>query len=488
MGVDSKHPLYTLLLKDWEILIDTYGGERVIKEAGVKYLAATTGMVADGMRINQPGLIAYQNYRLRARFPDAVNIAVKALVGLMHTKPPAIELPTAMEPMREAASDQGESLDVLLRRINQQQLITGRIGLLLDVRTGSNVGTLPYIATYDARNIINWDNGLVTDDLVKQNLNLVILDESGQVRSTNFEWEQKDKFRVLILGEANTNEPKGAGGIYRVGVFTDGKTTFSEDNLIEPSLVGNTLDFIPFTFINATDIVPTPGKPPLLGLADLSLGIYRGEADYRQALFMQGQDTLVVSGATDDEMNFRTGAGASIVLPTGGKAEFIGVNSEGISEMREALENDKLEAANRSGDMVDTTSRSKESGDALRIRVVARTATLNQIAKTGAFGLQNTLRQAAMWIGANPEEVIVTPNLDFVNDTLGGEELVKLATAKALGAPLSNDSIHTLMEEKGLTHHTLEEELALIESEEPMGGSTAEDGPEDDEDDVGAEA
>lgn len=487
MGVNSKHPLYTLLLKDWETLIDTHGGERVIKEAGVKYLAATTGMIADGMKLNQPGLIAYQNYRLRARFPDSVNIAVKALVGLMHTKPPSIELPTAMETMREAASDQGESLDVLLRRINQQQLITGRIGLLLDVRTGANVGTLPYIATYDARNIINWDNGLVTDDLAKQNLNLVILDESGQVRSTNFEWEQKDKFRVLVLGETDTNEAKGEGGIYRVGVFTDGNTSFSEDGLIEPSLVGNTLDFIPFTFINATDIVSTPDKPPLLGLADLTLGIYRGEADYRQALFMQGQDTLVVSGATDDEMNFRTGAGASIILPTGGTAEFIGVNSEGIAEMRSALENDKLEAANRSGDMVDTTSRSKESGDALRIRVVARTATLNQIAKTGAFGLQNSLRQVAMWIGVDPELVVVTPNLDFVNDTLGGEELVKLATAKALGAPLSNESIHTLMEEKGLTKHTLEEELALIEAEEPMGGSTAEGGPEDDEDDGGEE-
>lgn len=477
MAIDSKNPAYDEFLPDWTTMTDTEKGERHIKEQGILYLSATTGMVADGMHHNQPGLIAYVNYKMRARFPDVVSIAIKALLGIMHSKPPTIELPDSMEDMREMATNLGESLEVLLQRINKEQMLTGRIGLLLDVADGSPVGTIPYIATYMAQDIINWDDGSFTTDLIFKNLNLVVLDETAQRRNNNFEWERKDKFRVLVLGDIVENEGVGDGQ-YRVGVFEGSSATFSETELIEPSLGGRNLDFIPFTFINASDVVAMPDKPPLLGLADLSLGIYRGEADYRQALFMQGQDTLVVSGSNDPDAKFRTGAGAVIVLPTGGTAEFIGVNSEGLSEMRSALENDKMEASQRSGDMVDKAS--TESGDALRIRVVARTATLNQLAKTGAFGLQQALRQAAVWMGANPDDVIVTPNLDFVNDTLGGEELVKLATAKALGAPISNLSIHRQMEEKGLTEMTLEEELEVIEEEKPLVVSSAEDDlPED---------
>lgn len=460
-------------------MIDTYAGERKIKERGQIYLSATSGMIADGMGLNAPGLVAYVNYKMRARFPDAVNVAVAALVGIMHSKPPTIELPAAMEPMRTVATNLGESLEVLLRRINEAQLITGRIGLLLDIFDGAPVGTTPYIATYEAKDILNWDDGSFNTALTLKNLNLVSLDESGDRRVAELEWEHKNKFRVLILGDVQANEGAEEGAKYQVGIFDDSGAAFSKASLIEPSLGGRTLDFIPFTFINATDIVANPDKPPLLGLADLVLGIYRGEADYRQALFMQGQDTLVVIGVADADKDFRTGAGAAIILPTEGDAKFIGVDSTGLSEMRQALENDKREASQRSGDLVDSTSRERESGDALRIRVVARTATLNQLALTGAFGLESSLKQAAIWLGANPDEVIVTPNLDFVNDTLGGEELVKLVSAKTLGAPLSNQSIHKLMKEKALTDMTLAEELAAIDEEEPIPGSSSDGLPDE---------
>ena len=71
----------------------------------------------------------------------------------------------------------------------------------------------------------------------------------------------------------------------------------------------------------------------------------------------------------------------------------------------------------------------------------------------------------------------------------GGEELVKLITAKQLGAPLSLESIHRAMAEKGLTELSLEEEIEKIMEEAGLelggGGSSAEDGPEDDEDEPG---
>ena len=315
---------------------DTNAGERIIKEAGETYLSATAGQKADGFTPGQPGRAAYDAYLLRASFPDIIRGAVESMIGVMHHKPPVIELPPVMENMREMATLHGESLELLLRRINENQLITGRLGLLLDVPTGAQVGAMPYIALYAAESILNWDDGS-RRELVAQNLNLVILNESEYERQKEFEWEFKNRYRVLILGDVETNEPAGVG-VYQVGVFDDSTIGFNTSSLIVPSLGGNTLNQIPFVFINSKDIVPAPEAPPLLGLARLALTIYRGEADYRQALFMQGQDTLVVTGAIDPEATHKTGANASINVPIGGDAKFIGVASGVASRQRHKIQ------------------------------------------------------------------------------------------------------------------------------------------------------
>jgi hypothetical protein len=482
MAIDSKHPLYSEFSSDWAKMRDTYRGERVIKNKGQEYLPATSGMIADGMtNATAPGAKAYEAYKTRASFPDLVSDAIEAMIGVMHRKPPTIELPGKMEPLLERATIKGESLAVLLRRINEEQLVSGRLGLLVDMPSTPVPGhELPYLAMYQAEAMINWDQGERTTNVI-DSLNLVVLDESEYVRTDMFNWEMVNKYRLLMLGDPIVNEGP-LGGVYSAGVFEQGATEFNEATMLIPSIRGTTLQKIPFTFINSKDVVPDPDDPALLGLANLVLTIYRGEADYRQSLFMQGQDTLVVIGDAE-EKTYRTGANSSIGLPTGGDAKFIGVDSQGLVEMRSALENDYSRAAQKGGQLLDSVSREKESGDALKVRVAARTSTLNQVALAGAFGLQQALRDIALWTGSNPEEVIVTPNLDFVDDTMAGKELIDLLTAKTLGAPLSQESIHLTMQTRGMTEKTLDEEVAAIEAEVPLAGSTAADDLDDEEDD-----
>jgi len=128
-----------------------------------------------------------------------------------------------------------------------------------------------------------------------------------------------------------------------------------------------------------------------------------------------------------------------------------------------------MSASTKSGQMIDTRSKERESGDALKTRIGAQTATLNRIALTGAAGLEQLLKTAAKWLGANPEEVSVRPNLDFADEKLISRSLVELVTAKNMGAPLSRESLHNLMRDKGLTYMEFEEELNKIEEEEPIG-------------------
>lgn len=496
MAVDSKHPLYTENSDIWIQIRDTHEGEQTVKDKGQLYLPATSGMVADGMKnAEAPGYKAYEAYKTRAVMPDLVKDAVDAMLGVMHHKPPIIELPESMEPLRDMATLRNESLEMLLRRINEEQLITGRCGLLADMpkdpsptdtrvqASGRTTTTadLPYLALYNAETITNWDYGR-RDGIQIQNLNVVILDESEYERDDEFEWEFQEKYRVLILGEVDENEPRGTG-VYRVGTFRDENFSFVEAQLITPSYRGSTLEEIPFTFINCCDIVADPDQAPLLGLSNLVLTIYRGEADYRQSLFQQGQDTLVIIGGNTEDENLRVGANGRLDLPSGADAKYIGVDSAGLEEQRNALENDYSRAMQKGGQLMDSISRERESGDALKIRVAARTATLNQIALTGAFGLQHSLRQIARWIGADPEQVTVTPNLDFVDDDFKPDDLVKLISAKNMGAPISRETIHLWLQNKDVTDLDFEEELGKIEEEEPMPGSTNPEDLEDDEDD-----
>lgn len=475
MPIDSTHPQYGAMLSAWEQLSDCYAGEDTVKSKGTTYLPATSGMRADGMdSTTAPGYLAYQAYKTRAVFPDLINEAVEAMVGILNRKPPTIELPKKLEPLRDKATLHGESLETLLRKINEAQFIHGRFGLLAEVPNDMPVNeALPYIVPYTAISIRNWDDGSFKAN--KRKLELVVLDESGYDRNTDLEWELKYRYRVLITSTAlatlGANEQGDVAlGTYMAGSLEKGDS-ITPDKFIAPSIGGKTMDEIPFTFINTNDLVASPDKPPLLGLSNLSLTIYRGEADYRQTLFMQGQETLVIIGASPEEgeeSGRRVGAGAFLDLPAGGDAKYVGVSSAGLAEQRQALENDKKEAMEKGARLLDFSDASQQSGDALRIRVASKTATLTSIAQTAAEGLQDILRKIAVWVGADPMEVKVTPNMSFTDEEMTGQEAVQWMQAKALGAPISKKSIHEMFQARKATSKTFEEEIDEIDEEGPL--------------------
>lgn len=450
---------------------DSYKGERAIKDKGVIYLPPTQGMEIDGMTVKGIGRDAYNAYKLRARYPMYVKRAVQNMVGAMVSKPAKIELPDKLKPLITRATVQNEPLALLLRRVYAEQLLMGRFGLMLDIpkrKQGDPSPIVPYIATYDADTVINWDDGS-RENPVLQALNLVVLDESEEERTNDFDWKRVPKYRVLILGSVKENE---TAAMYKAGFFRETEV-FSENELIAPNWFGQTLTEIPFVFINPIDLLPEPSQPPLIELANLSLSIYRQDADYRQNLFMQGQDTLVTIGASKGPNNdypvWRTGSGASINLGKEGDAKFIGVGADGLGGQRTSLDDDRKEAQNMSGEMLDTTSREKESGQALKTRVAAGTVTLREIAMTGAEGVRQILITAAIWSGMTREQaeaaVIVTPNLEFSEAHLTPAEFVNLADAKTKGVPISEESIHAELVKARLTVKDFKDEKALVDQE-----------------------
>jgi hypothetical protein len=450
MSIKTVNPEYSARASSWTLMDDSYEGEEAIKRKGTDYLPSTSGQKEDGQGqgTSQEGEKAYAAYKMRSCYPTIFKDAVDAAVGLLHNQPPVINLPPQLEHLLDKASKSGLSLEQLLRSINARQLITGRIGVLADIS-----GELASLALYNESSIINWSTDNETGEL-----NLVVLDETDYEMSDDLSWEIVNKYLILFKDpESNT---------YVAGKFEEDHE-FSKEQLEPPVYKGAVLESIPFVFINSSDICNETCQPPLSGLAHTCLSIYRGEADYRQNLFMQGQDTLVTIGEQDPDEATRTGAGAKLSLPQNGDAKYIGVNSQGLSEQRQSLENDYMKAFRQGSQLVETSNKTRESAEALKIRVAAQTTNLNQIAKAGAEGLEKVLKDIAKWYGADENAVSVTPNLDFGGDSLDGTTLVQIVQAKALGAPISDPSIHKWMREQGFTSEDYDVELELLSNEEP---------------------
>ncbi len=445
----TKHPQYEDKKPTWDQLFDTFEGEDNIKDQDFLYLRPTDSMVRRGaLNKTGDGWEEYLRYRDRAVFPEFLSEAIGHLLGVMHRKEPEITLPAAMEPLRDNASPDGSGLESLLRSINKNQILYGRFGLLVDI---ADRATVPYIVGYDAVDIINWDG----------DRSLVVLDESSQERN-GFEWTDVEVYRVLEINSA---------GEYEVTLHR--KDQEDMEDPIVPMVGGNTFTEIPFVFVNAGDLVTDIEKSPMEPLSNQCLTIYRGEADYRQGLHMQAQSTLVITGTSTEEgdaKNVEVGAGAVIYTP--GDAKFIGVDPTGLPEMRTGIENDRKVAISMGAKLLDPDDEgSRASGEALRTRVAAHTANLARIALTGAEGLQDILRVIAVAMGEDPNEVKVEPNIDFAAAGMSGKDLADLQMAKSMGAKLSDASIHKKMVQGDLTTLSLEEELAELETEEPLPGN-----------------
>jgi uncharacterized protein DUF4055 len=469
--LSTQHPSYTCKLADWVQMRDTWSGQRAVKSKTYTYLPYTDGMFVDGMEHGGRGARAYNAYLTRALYHSFVSAAVDTMLGMMWNKPPKFEIPPELEYLLHKATTEGEGLEQLLRNINREQLVTGRVGLLVDLPAAT--GTTepkPYLAVYHAEKIVNWDAGF-RGESPTESTNLVVLDECGPRRSGTFNWVNTQQFRVLQLGTLEANESKG---VYKFGVFgseEEGNTApaFSEDGMVAATSRGVTFDHIPWVFINANSTVSAPCDPPLLGLSDLCLAIYRMEADYRQALFMQTQDTLFTKGFNEDkDQPLRTGAGGRIHSPTkDGDAKFIGVTSTGLPELRTARENDLKLAASKSGELMDASSRARESGAALEMRIGSKCASMAEIAISGAAGLERALKDAAQWLGVKDLDAIkVKPNFEFASREFAANEFKAIVESKLLGAGVTWKGVHQWSADRGGPDADLTWEQVIAQLEE----------------------
>jgi len=445
------HPEYSETVDRWNKMRDVLAGETVVKDEGETYLPMT-----DGQTKQPNGAANYAAYKTRAIFWDYTREIATAMEGLLGRKPPVVKLPSALSSMEKRCAPTGETLAEFIAQVQAGQVEYGRIGILADVPDVENPAGF-YLYPYSAQKILNWQISLIADE---DRLVMVLLDESDY-QLKGLQWEWTVQFRVCALDKDGT--------YYTTVVGQDQLTNFDladpPETVTRPMFRGKVMDRVPFVMANVTRATPDIERPPLENVADLALALYRGEADYRQALFLQGQATPAFFGFSEDQIKkCMLGAGGGIwSTDPNARAQFLELAGAGLNEMRTSLENLHAAIVARGVSLLEPNE--AESGEALQTRVDNKTASLTAIANTTDAAIRQILGTCARWAGLDPETVEVAVNREFAKETLTGADLVSYMTAWTQGAPITHEDIHAIAARAGIARETYEDTQAANEQD-----------------------
>ncbi|MEI2416206.1 DUF4055 domain-containing protein [Orrella sp. JC864] len=458
MPVTTPHPDYIRADPDWTLMDDALEGERAVK-ARNSNLPKPSGM-AEAEKLDSNNSYLYAAYTERAVYPHWVKDGLRTMVGLVSRLQPEIELPERMADMELNATADGFGLRQLFLRVVAATLAYGRKVLLTDVDAAGR----PYIALYGARDAINWKTaGLDVDG--RQDLVLAVLKESRPKDvADEFSHEAETVYRVLDM----------VGGGYRVRVMRDNGSLVEEE--ARPGMYGadgkpaKHLSYLPIIFCGSIDNAPSIDEIPLLTMAKAAQKYYQLSADYHYALHQTAHPQPWISGLSGEKTLRVAGPAAAWVFDNPeASCGYLEISGTGIEAQRTAMEEQRNAALEAGARVIDT--RGAESGDARRARQDDQHASLHSVVMTAAEAIEQALRFAAEWIGADPEKVKFTVKPDFGSRTVDPAVSAQLLQA-AMAGKISNESYWLYLSTGKLPEHDYQVEAVRIE----MPGARVSDG------------
>lgn len=458
MAVDTKHPEYLRNLKRWRMMRDVLEGE-VAKEAYVPKLSDQT-------------TDEYDAYVGRPEFYNATGRTRGALTGLLFAKPPRAEIPTAFGKIADNISLDDDTLEALAENIANECLAVGRCGVLVDLPSVEKAGFTQaevearniraYAALYKAEDIINWK---ITKINGSNKTSLVVLAEAySEPASDEFEHKIKTRYRVLDLSE----------GYYRQRVFIEGiRGKFEVASEIFPSVNGQKLDYLPFTFFNVSDLKVGIEKPPLLDLAKVNLSHFKSEVDLEHGTHYTALPTPYVTGYQGDGgEESKLKLGSTIVWTISNpqaKVGFLEFSGAGLSTLEKRIEVKEKRMAILGARLLMDEKKTAEATETLQMRKSGENAVLTSVANTVSAGIVSFLKDIAKFENIAAEKLIYEINTDYNLATVDPQILEKLITGIQSGI-IPNKVLYDVLLKGELMPDEIsdyEEYLALIDEQEP---------------------
>lgn len=461
--VTRTAPGYRKRIRQWKRIRDTLEGEERIKERGTLYLPKPGGMKAHD----------YKAYVDRGAFYGVTDRTLRGLTGLVFRVKPAIELPTQIESLSAAATNEGFTMGQALREATREVLSLGRYGILVDMPPVPSINNVPYLATYVAEQIFRWEETTVNG--IRRLTRVLVKEESETADS-----ETTTVIRELAL----------EGGIYVQRIFQEveserhaktAQAVFHEEEFdfisgsfeqvggdIIPRRNGLPMDRIPFWFVNVFDMRPRADKPPMLDLANVNLAHWRNSADKEQSLFLTSQPTPYLFGVPKSDVPRSIGSGNIWSSERSDvQAGFLEFTGPGIESIRQAMLDKEDQMAALGARLIrDAASQSNVTAETTRLQARSETSILTAGVHTVEEAFMAASRFAAEWSGASPDQVDLTLNKDFVETRLDPQEITALVAAWQAGA-YSRATLHEQLQRGEIVapDRTVEDEVALIEEE-----------------------
>lgn len=412
----ERHPEYDKFYPLWEqLFVTTVLGEDGVKKAGTKYLPMTEGQIEDG----DEGKLRYESYKTRALYYNFCQQTIKKAMGLLHSKSASLVCSEKMQRWTESMTIDGEDIHSLARDISTEQLLLGRMGLLLDYPKEKS--ELPYVVKYSADAILCWQEKIENQT---KKLRFVLLDDSYvEFNDTSKNYEEKESFRLLALDKK--------GYYYTVTLSAKEWSVWDIDNPNEKDFdvvypqMPRSINFIPFVPVNIKTTTMKIEKPLLVELSNLSISAYRADADYRQGLYMQAFALLYMLGISEKEIKEKGVRSDGFVSSprADAKVGYASAPADGIEEMRMSIEAIKKESEGNG--IVINDKEGVESGTALKTRISLQTSDLREINSTAGEAIYKILKMAQLFLGdKNP--LSYDPNLDFDQEKATTQEYLNL--------------------------------------------------------------
>lgn len=411
MSVKNNHIEYTAYTRVWRRCRDVIAGRDALLVQARTYqsnnLLPLTSFTFESYipRLEGQSPQEYLEYCERASFFNATGRTVDAFAGLVFAKPATIEVDPAIESFLNDINLSGDSLREFTQHVVYEELSTTRCGILVDYPAVDNSGMTraeaemlnirPFMQLYKAESIINWKTANVNGAQV---VTMVVLTEQREQQKDEFSSTSVTVYRVLDLFE----------GAYRVRVL-DGK-----GNPIEPirfpTMNGQLMRFIPFTFIGGVDI----RKPLLIDLIDTNLAHYRNSADYEHGLHFTGLPTPYVAGVTlGDGQSLTIGSKTAWVFSDpSANAGYLEFKGDGLKTLAEALKQKEQRMAVLGARMLADEKRSSETSSTVELRTAGERSILAATAYDVSDAIRKSLNYMSMWVGSGSDNKFVL-NVDF---------------------------------------------------------------------------
>ena len=472
-NVDTKHKDYTEREKDWKMINDIKAGERVMKEAKTEYVPKLEGQNAE----------QYKRYIARGSFYNGFARTVQGMTGSILRKPAEVEVPKEMNDYLENITVSNNSFTELSRTVSSEVLSTGRYGLLVDMPiSNENNKEKPYIAPYDALNILNWRSDRIDG---KDKLTFLVLREYLEIPNTEDSVFKTDEvtqirvFRLIAIDESGNDEESVNGqlvvDVYKENTNYKGKndTRWNFDSTYEPKKMGKRLTEIPFVFINALDSSPTPSAPPLLDLAFLNVSHWRLTVDHHHGLHFTALPTAWAAGfPVSKEGNLKIGSlTAWVSKDNKARCGFLEFSGEGLGAIKKEITDTESQMASMGGRLLREPKKGVEAAETARINQTADSVSLTTIANSISSGLTQALRYVAFWMNYNENKVNVQMNTDFIDTKLSPQDITALLQSYQRDAISLDTFLYNLKAGEVLPPHRTEDEekeLIVSEKDEPF--------------------